>query len=218
MLKLVFWSLLAVNIVVFATALEYPDTSKTPTRIQSPDPVRPERIRIHPVFPNLPSGSESGKKEEPLTASCIEIGNFNTRDADIFEKKMGLSPDIVKRVTVNTADNYMVYIPASKNPKLAERKIARLKEKGISNYFFIPEGKFRHAISLGIFKTEESARKLVAELKTRGIHDVSIAGRGKITRNIAFRINDLDDRQFAQMNSLLETSPQITIKSCPQPD
>ena len=61
------------------------------------------------------------------------------------------------------------------------------------------------------------ARKLVAELKKRGIHNASIAGRGKITQGIAFQVNNPDDHQLDRINDLLDAYPQITRKSCQQP-
>ena len=217
MLKLVFWLLLAINIVVFATTLDQSDTVRPSIRIQNPEPVSPEKIRILAASQSFSPDFGSDGKNERLQTNCVEIGNFNLQDAETFEKKMALPPGMINRITVDTASSYMVFSPPSKNSKMAERKIAELQERGISHYFFIPDGKFRYAISLGIFKTEDSARKLVAELKKHGIHDASIAGRGKITQGIAFQVNNPDDHQLDRINDLLDTYPQITSKSCQQP-
>lgn len=218
MVKLVFWLLLAINIVVFATTLDTSDTAKTPTQISTPAPVKQEKILILSSSPYPLPGSAPKQKDEQPATTCIEIGNFSPRDADIFEEKMALPPDNVNRITTSTASSYMVYIPPSENMKTANRKIAELKEKGIANHFLIPEGKFRHAISLGIFKTEDSARKLITELEKRGIHDVAVAGRGKMTQHIVFRINSLDSRQLDHINNLLAQYPQTDRKDCRQPD
>lgn len=216
MLKLLFWFLLAINIVVFASTRNFTDSSETSMQIQNSDPVRPEKIRFLSSSSNFPpAGGMPKKKSGSLTESCLEIGQFSFHDADIFEKKMALPPGMVKRMVVDTASSYMVYIPPLKDLKTVEKKMVQLREKGISNYFVIPEGKFRYAISLGIFKNEDSARKLVSELEKRGMGDVSIAGRGKVAQGIVFQVNNLDDHQLGQINDLLDTYPsEIARRNC----
>ena len=93
--------------------------------------------------------------------------------------------------------------------KAAEARIAELKAKHITNYFLIPDGKFRNAVSLGIFKTEASARKLLAELQEQGISDLAITGRGKQKETVMLSINNPDQQQVGQINALLsENHPQ----------
>lgn len=213
MLKLVFWLLFVINIAVFATAPESPALPKTSPVSPNPVPVEPERIRL--LSASAPATPNPEPQNRLSGTTCIEIGNFNPQDADIFEKKMALPPDMASRTNIDTASSYMVYIPPQKN---AARKIEELQEKGISTYFLIQEGKFRHAISLGIFKTEDSARKLVSELEKRNIRDTVIAGRGKIIRHIVFRITNPDALQLEHMDKLLAAYPKVTRKDCPKPD
>ena len=89
--------------------------------------------------------------------------------------------------------------------------------KNIYNYFLLQDGKFRNAISLGIFKTETAANKLLAELKAQGIHDLAIAGRGKQTETVTLRINHPNRHQIEQIDALLTEFPKITRKDCPIP-
>ncbi len=217
MLKLIFWFLLAVNVVVFATTLHDVNTSKTSVSSQNTDPVAQEKIRVLSVS-MLSSDSLQKKEEEPLTTTCIEIGDFSVDDANKFENAIPFPSEKMHRITVNTASSYMVHIPPSKSLKDAERKIAELKANGITHYFLISEGKFRHAISLGIFKTEASAQKQLAELKKRGIHDVAIATRGKVIQRVAFRINGVDDHQLDQVDKQLDAYSYITKKDCQTAD
>lgn len=212
MIKLAFWLLLAVNIVVFVTAPEHPNIPITATS-QNSVSVEPDKIRLSSTS-SIPA-SRPEQPEELSEPACIEIGNFNPHDAAIFEKKMALSPDMASRIAINTASSYMVYIPPQEN---ANKKIVELQEKGVNTYFLIREGKFRHAISLGIFKTEDSARKLVSELEKHNIQDIAIAERGKIKRHFAFRISKPDTVQLELIDKILASYPQATRKDCPKPD
>lgn len=223
MLKFAFWILLAANIVAFATALDYSGTSRIRTASTETVSIMPERIRVAPPSVTAAtqastsvSESEQIAPEKPAT-TCIAFEGFDPEKADLFEKKLAFPAGTFTRTTASTASNYMVYIPPSKNMKTAEAHIAALKAKNITNYFLIQDGKFRNAISLGIFKTETAANKLLAELKAQGIHDLAIAGRGKQTETVTLSINHPNRRQIEQIDALLTEFPKITRKDCPMP-
>ena len=206
MLKCIFWILLAINIA-FATTIVY--SNQTQKNASNVEVIAQEKIQLLPMPENLPLDREATAKK-----ACIEVGVFDSKEADSFEKKLALPSDKVNRIITAKASSYMVYIPPQKNPKIAEKRIAELQAKGINNYFLIQDGKFQHAISLGIFKTETSARKLLDELVRNGIHDAMIAGRGKTTDMVSFELGDLENYQLEQIDQFLATHPQITKKDC----
>lgn len=216
MLKFVFWFLLAVNVIVFASTVEYSGISKIPAESRAYEPVEDGRIRILSSSRNAsPVPPVEEKKKGLSETACIELENFNTQDADLFAKKMALPANKISRTHTVKASGYMVYIPPFKNIKTAEKRIAELQEKGITNYFLIPEGtRFRHAISLGLFKTEKSARNLMEELEKRSIHDARITARGKTTESVSFKLNNLSSNQIDRLNTLLAAFPQVTRKEC----
>ena len=216
MLKFVFWLLFAANIIVFASNVDYSGTSKTQTDTGNPDPIEQDRIRILSSSRHvLPVSSIEEKKKEALGEGCIELENFNPDNAELFEKKMALPANQINRTVSITGSSYMVYIPPFKNTKAAEKRISELKAKGITNYFLITEStQFRHAISLGIFKTEKSAKNLQEELKRRGIHDATITARGKTNESISFRLNNLNSSQTDHLNAVLVHFPEAARKAC----
>ena len=64
----------------------------------------------------------------------------------------------------------------------AEKRVAELKEKDISEYFIVQEaGANQYAISLGLFKNETSAQTHLANIKLKGIHDAAIVPRNSPT-------------------------------------
>ena len=205
MLKFAFWILLAANIVAFASALDFSGTPRTRAVSTETRPVFPERISVLPPPATTASASERNTQENPAV-TCMAFDGFASESADLFEKKLSFPAGTFKRTTVITTSSYMVYITPSKNMK------------HITNYFLIQDGKFRNAISLGIFKTEASARKLLAELQEQGISDLAIAGRGKQKEMVMLSINNPDQQQVGQINALLSEFPQITRKDCPLPD
>ncbi|HQT27358.1 MAG TPA: hypothetical protein PLK99_12325, partial [Burkholderiales bacterium] len=74
------------------------------------------------------------------------------------------------------AEGYWTYIPPGKSKEAALMEIKMLDARGIKDHFLIQEsGKWQYAISLGIFKTAESAKKYAALLKEKGIETATAA-------------------------------------------
>ncbi len=222
MLKLTFWILLVANIVMFAATQTYTDSPKKQDEPQQLQPVEPEKIRL---LPSAQINSQSGP-EQPVTraeqaseaTACLEIGEFDATSAGLFGKKIKnfLPASSVEQFQTQNPSSYMVYLPSAKNKKTAEIRISELQKKNISNYFLITNGtQFKNAISLGIFKNEEAAKNLVAELQKLGFDDAQIHVRSKLSESSSFRIRNPDTTQLQQLELILAELPQVSKKDCP---
>ncbi len=221
MLKIAFWTLFAVNIAVFASTLSNTDEAKQADVSQITSPFEPDRIRLlPPPAPAVSAGSGvRGETGVRPSEGCVETGKFDGQTAALFEQSIRsfIPSGQSNRLTSQTASSYMVYLPPSKDQKTAEKRIAELKAKGITQFFLIPDGtKFKRAISLGIFKTPAKAQTLVAELEKQGIHDAEIIGRGKTTESFVFRFTQLNRRQLDQLETLTSEFPQARTQACRQ--
>ena len=221
MLKLAFWTFFAVNVAVFASTLNHTVEAEKADASQAVLPFEPDRIRVLPSTALSTSTGNHGTSETGahLSASCFETGKFDAQTASRFEKSIRsfITPDQFDRLISKTASSYMVYLPPSKDQKTAEKRVAELKAKGITQFFLIPDGaKFKRAISLGIFKTPTQAQMLVAELKKQNIQDAEIIGRGKKTDSVVFRFTHLSPGQLDQLDTLTNDFPQAHRKECRQ--
>lgn len=64
---------------------------------------------------------------------------------------------------------YWVYIPPSPSLAEAQRMMAELASRGVGDRFVVQEGEWQYAISLGLFKEERLAERLLQQLKRQGV-------------------------------------------------
>lgn len=105
------------------------------------------------------------------TATCFSVGPLTRKqEARAVQKKLK-KWDIKssRRVVKTSTDGYWVIIPSAKSRKLANRKIKKLKELGIRDYFLVATGSQKNAISLGVFSKSSSARRRLKQMKQKGI-------------------------------------------------
>ena len=162
-----------------------------------------------------PAATSATEKVE--TTSCLEIGEFDAAGAKLFEEKTKafLPADSLERLHTPNPSSYMVYLPPAPNKKTAEKRITELQKKGIGNYFLITNGKqFRNAISLGIFKNEETAKNLVAKLQKLGFDDVTTHARTRPAESTSYMIKNADKTQMQQLELVLAYFPQTSKKEC----
>jgi hypothetical protein len=107
---------------------------------------------------------------EPL---CVEAGPLDeARVERLREWARGLREPL--RAVIDRrpeAPSFMVYLPPAADP---QRRLAQLRQLGVSDLYLIGEGPLRQAISLGIFRSQDGARARQGELAARGVQGTRI--------------------------------------------
>lgn len=197
MMKWLFWLLLTVNLVFFATMQwgelltgennNFPNQPAlneekimlltAPPEVHAPAPLLPE---VHAETP-LPSDVPVVSQVQPAgVAACLEWGEFSGNDLKraISALAMLNLGDQLSRRQVEYISGYWAYIPPPKTRAEIDRKISVLKARGVVDYFIVQEpGKWHNAISLGVFKTNEAAQKFVDKLAAKGIKTPMVGER-----------------------------------------
>jgi hypothetical protein len=201
-MKALFFLLLSAN-VVFAL---YIQSGPKPSRnTPLPAEIHPEKIRLLPITETAPA----------LAApACLEWGGFIGTDlqrAEAAIAKLQLD-DSLDRHTVGEVAAYWVHIPSLKTKNDADKKIDQLKKLGVVNYFLIQDsGEWNNAISLDIFRSEEAARKFLAEMKGRGIRSAVIGERS--LKQVAFVVHKPSEEIIDKMISLKQGFPGSELKA-----
>lgn len=201
-MKALFFLLLSAN-VVFAL---YIQSGPKPSRnTPLPAEIHPEKIRLLPITETAPA----------LAApACLEWGGFIGTDlqrAEAAIAKLQLD-DNLDRHTVGEVAAYWVHIPPLKTKNDADKKIDQLKKLGVVNYFLIQDsGEWNNAISLDIFRSEEAARKFLAEMKGRGIRSAVIGERS--LKQVAFVVHKPSEEIIDKMISLKQGFPGSELKA-----
>ena len=224
MLKFIFWILLLANAALLALNLGAFDA-------WMPDGRERQRIKsqIHPEQLILLSAGEKppavaiapvvAAPAPPALIACTEIGNFPLLDAKRFEEQIAALAlgQRQSRRNVSAIASYMVYIPSQGDQASAQKKVAELRGRGVSNFFIIQDNAnsdLRWGISLGVFKTEAAAKKQLAALKQQGVQSARIGSRSVATSNVIFQMRDLEPADKAALEQIAADFPQQQLRRC----
>jgi hypothetical protein len=144
------------------------------------------------------------KSEAPKAASaCLEwgalVGGDVARAAQALEP-LGLGAKLTQRRQEEVA-SYWVYIPPLANRQAATQKASELKRLGVGEYFVVPDDpKWRNAISLGVFKTEEAAKAHLDALRAKGVKSATSGARETQLSKTYFQVRDVNATVTAKLN------------------
>jgi len=153
---------------------------------------------------------------------CVEWGNFGAADsvkAQAALEALALG-ERVRKMDVAVSTSYWTYIPPLKSKRDMDRKAVELRTRGITEYSPILEsGRWRYAISLGFFRTEDTARRQLAWLRGKGVRSAQIGEREQRTMQTAFLMRDPTEAQSAQLVNLKTNFPNSSVRAvdCPPP-
>lgn len=151
--------------------------------------------------------------------ACLETDAFAAADARRFETRLARL-DLGARQTrlaipFQEVTSHLVYLPPAGGKEGADRRVADLRERGITNFFVMQgDSPLRWAVSLGVFKTEASARTLAAELAKQGVQGVRILPRGPQTNRFAYRFREIDAPTRARIVDAGRGFPAAVLHVC----
>lgn len=214
-MRWLFFLLLAANIAAFALA-QFGGGTSGESHVSRP--LNADQIRlVSPEALPPPKIVEA----EPSVA-CLEWGSFTSSElprAEAAIEKLGLGDKVATRQLEENA-GYWVYIPPLKNLEDAEKKIGELKDLGVSDYFLIQDNaRWKHSISLGIFRNEEAANKFHAGLVDKGVRSAVVGKRDQLVKLSLLVVRDPDDFLTARMVELKQNFPgtELRATTCAEP-
>lgn len=225
MLKFIFWSLLVFNGALYAYGQGYlgdfRGNEREPARLKN---------QLNAAKLTLIAGAQANAaapavaaaanaKPAPAPLACIEIGNFLLADARRFEARLApleLGDRQARRnVPGQEVSGYIVHIPPNGGKEGADRRVAELKQLGVSSYFIMSDSPtLRWGISLGVFKTEPAAQSLLAALNKQGVNSARIAPRMSGSKQLVFQLRDIDAGVKAELDKIMAGFPNQESRSC----
>lgn len=119
--------------------------------------------------------------EPPPTQICMEWGvpPLDLERAQAALKTLQLAEnDVLVRKPAEKSASYWVFIPPLKSKQDANKKVEELKGMGVQDSFVMQDNnKWRYAVSLGVFSTEEAAAKYLAQVKEKGVKSAKTTPR-----------------------------------------
>lgn len=160
----------------------------------------------------------------PVTASaraaCIEWGGFGTGE---LTRAQGALDHLAlgtraRQVEVSLTAGYWVFIPPLRSQAAMERKVTELRGLGVNEYFLVLDpGRWRHAISLGVFRSEEGAARYLAQLRQKGVRSATVGEREQRVTQTAFLISNPTEEESVKLAELKKEFPGSELRAveCP---
>ncbi len=173
-----------------------------------------DRLRI------LPGGVETDNAPAETVEGCLEWSPFTAEEAERARaalEGLALGPRLLE-ATVAVPTGWWVYVPPLKTRQLAERKVVELARLGVKDTYIVQErGEWENAISLGVFRGEEGARRFVEALKARGVRSVVAGARQQQARLAALYIREPRDSDNQRVEELRQVFPGTSVRGglCP---
>lgn len=150
----------------------------------------PEKIQplgADPAKPTPPASAiTSSPATEPVAAAsnpnnvvCVAVRNL-TREGtqQISEQAARQDGGLAVRISGVSPTSYWVNIPPNGGKEAASRRGEDLTKAGIEDYIIVRDsGPNQYAISLGLFRSEEAANRLIEQLKKKNIKTARITVR-----------------------------------------
>lgn len=151
----------------------------------------------------------------PATARCLAWGEFSGENLARANDALANLPlgEKLQRRTVEYASGYWVFMPPQQNISQVKRKIEQLKQLGVNDYFVVQEeGEWLHAISLGVFRTEQAARNFLEVLKTKGVRTAQVGARQSKLKFTVFELRGISAAEEEKLRQLQHEFPDSEMK------
>lgn len=173
------------------------------------------RDKIRLLAPAEVSGL-TRKPEAPKTV-CLEWGALQggevARAAQALEP-LALGAKLTQRKLEESAA-FWVYIPPLANRQAAVQKTGELKRLGVEEFFIIAdESKWRNAVSLGVFKTEEAAKAHLEALRGKGVKSAVSAARDSLLAKTYFQVREAGPAVAAKLSELKQGFAGTEVREC----
>ncbi|ABE50346.1 MULTISPECIES: SPOR domain-containing protein [Methylobacillus] len=162
----------------------------------------------------LPKAVESGGTLQNEAYACYEWGSFSAEGLQRAQAILNQHSLIatVQQKTIQEALRYWVYIPPLPSLQAAQSKVEELKALGVDVSFIIQEAPWRHAISLGVFKDERLANKLLEQLQRQGVRSVQKGVRNQEKGRVSLLINDMSAEMATELIKQSANFPGSELK------
>ena len=151
-------------------------------------------------------------------AACVELAGIAPADMPQAREAlaaMQLGDRLMER-KVEEITRHWVYIPPARDRRSAEQAASILRKHGISDISIRPD----FAISLGVFSTEEAARRFLVLVEAKGAQGAQVGPFAKEVKDSVFLIRDPDSQLVARLALLQREHTESTMRAvaCPAAD
>jgi hypothetical protein len=148
---------------------------------------------------------------------CLSWRPLSVSDADrltaLLAKRFG-DYKLTRKAVASEGNGWWVSIPPLPGKAEAEKKSVELRELGVTDFFVVPDGASRFAISLGVFSTEKSGQDRLAELKLKGVRSAVVTPRPGKDSQVALVARGPAEEKAALLGAVGQALPKAETLAC----
>ena len=114
---------------------------------------------------------------------------------------------------VEDITRHWVFIPPARDRRTAEATMVRLRGQNVTEMSIRPD----NAISLGVFSTEEAARRFLVALEAKGVRGAEAGAFARELRELSFLVKEPDTETVARLALLQREYPGTLLRAVPCP-
>ena len=148
-------------------------------------------------------------------AACVEFSGISGADIARAREAFGalkLGERLIER-RVEEITRYWVFVAPARDRRSAEANMAQMRRQGVSDLSIRPD----NSISLGVFSTEDAARRFLASLEAKGVKGAESGPFGKEMREIVMLIREPDTETVARLTLLQRDYSGTQLRAVPCP-
>lgn len=164
----------------------------------------------------MPEGAPAAK---PATPVCLEWGSFGAAELERVRSELaalGAGRMIVRELGYEPA--WWVHVPPLPSREEAQRLAREIRAAGMTDVHVITEGeRWRNAISLGIYKTQEAANARLVRVRAARVANAVVVERNDLLRLGAIVIVAPDPELVARIREMRTAYPGAELRevACP---
>lgn len=189
-LRTTFFLLVLGNLLLFAWGQGYFGARSGGEAERLTAQIEPDKLRIAGV--GTPPTTIDPPREECRALSGMEPSAALTLVAMLGARDAQLN---ISQRPLEEPRAWWVHIPPLANGAQADKKAAELSKLRIRDFYVVREsGPNQYALSLGLFKTEESAKAYIGELQKKGIKSARTLLREPASDKVVVEVRGMPDR------------------------
>lgn len=178
-----------------------------------------DEVRVVAVTPPVVAARRAEETRRAVQnlagAACVEFSGIAAADAtrghDAFAA-LQLGPRLTER-RVEEISRHWVFIPPARDRKTAEATMAQIRRQGVADLSIRPD----NAISLGVFSSEDAARRFLTSLEAKGVRGAEHGPFVRELRELVMLIREPDSELVGRLAVLQRdyASSQLRAVPCP---
>lgn len=179
----------------------------------------PAEIRVVAVTPPTMAARRAEETRVAMNslagAACVEFSGIAPAHAqrarDSFAA-LQLGTRITER-RIEEITRHWVFVPPARDRRTAEATIAQMRRQGVTELSIRPD----NSVSLGVFSTEEAARRFLQSLQARGVQGIEQGPFVRELRELVMLIREPDTELVSRLAVLQRDFANSQLRAVPCP-